>query len=99
MSTSSSATSTELIIPENFDTKEFFSNKKENFIIIAFTFLIGLFMWTISPGVGIQALSFAMIYAIASLSLNYQVGVTGIINFGAVGFLPLEHTQQHFLFF
>ena len=89
MSTSSSATSTELIIPENFDTKEFFSNKKENFIIIAFTFLIGLFMWTISPGVGIQALSFAMIYAIASLSLNYQVGVTGIINFGAVGFFAI----------
>ena len=87
--TSSSATSTELLAPQSFDTKEFFTNKKENLIVIGFTFLISLFMWTISPGVVIQSLSFAIIYAIAAVSLNYQVGVTGIVNFGAVGFFAI----------
>ena len=42
MSTSSSATSTELIPPENFGGKSYFSNKQNNLVVIISMFLVGL---------------------------------------------------------
>ena len=89
MSTSSSATSTELQTPEQFGDKKFYSNRNNNIaLLITFT-VVSLIMFAISPGIGILGLSFVVIYAIAALSLNYQAGVTGIVNIGVVGFFAI----------
>lgn len=89
MSVASSATSTELVLPESIGGKSFFSHRKENVILVITVFIVSLMMWTISPGIAILGLAFVVVYAIAGLSLNYQTGLTGIVNFGVVGFFAI----------
>ena len=89
MSTASSATSTELQEPELFGDRNFYSNKGNNFALVLVFFTVSVIMFAISPGIGVLGLAFVVIYAIAALSLNYQAGVTGIVNIGVVGFFAV----------
>ncbi len=63
--------------------------RKEFFIFILSTFLIGMILWTVSPGASLFVMSLAFIYGIATISLNFQEGQTGIVNFGVVGFIAI----------
>jgi branched-chain amino acid transport system ATP-binding protein len=84
-----SATETPLLEPEKFGSKNFFSTKKEIYVLLVVHIIVMGFMWITSPGLALLGISFSVIYGILALALNYQAAVTGVINFGVVGFFAI----------
>ncbi|MFX1534266.1 MAG: branched-chain amino acid ABC transporter permease, partial [Promethearchaeota archaeon] len=63
--------------------------RKDLFVVFLSMLVVSIFTWVISPTITILALSLTFIFGIVAISLNHQVGQTGIINFGVVGFFAV----------
>ncbi|MFX0095063.1 MAG: ATP-binding cassette domain-containing protein, partial [Candidatus Hodarchaeota archaeon] len=63
--------------------------RKDIFVIFISMIVVSLLTWLISPTITILALTLTLIFGIVAISLNHQVGQTGIINFGVVGFFAV----------
>ncbi|MFX1255247.1 MAG: ATP-binding cassette domain-containing protein [Promethearchaeota archaeon] len=59
------------------------------FVVFLGLLLVSIVTWLISPTITIIALTLTFIFGIVAISLNHQVGQTGIINFGVVGFFAV----------
>ncbi|MFX0064847.1 MAG: ATP-binding cassette domain-containing protein [Candidatus Hermodarchaeota archaeon] len=55
------------------------------FTVFLSLLIVSFITWLIAPVITILALTLTFIFGIVAISLNHQVGQTGIINFGVVG--------------
>ncbi|MHA1983323.1 MAG: branched-chain amino acid ABC transporter permease [Candidatus Hodarchaeales archaeon] len=88
---------TEQIQVEDQKSSEFFLFKGNSILIIIFSIVayflfLNIFIDQTKPGVNsiiitIQIFAFAAIFGIAALSLNLEIGNTGLTNFGKVAFI------------